>query len=86
MSAPPALTGQGDFTDPEAWIDEDGNIPPLQYNNVPYNTNYPQNGDGRYWFTVDAESTLNGPINFLRQPKFFHRQRGAPVERRSGCD
>ena len=71
MSAPPALTGQGDFTDPEAWIDEDGNIPPLQYNNVPYNTNYPQNGDGRYWFTVDAESTLNGPINFCGNPKSF---------------
>lgn len=65
------VTGQGDFTDPESWIDENGNIPPLQYNNVPYNTNYPQNGDGRYWFSVDAESTVGGPINFIGDPGAF---------------
>ena len=64
-------TGQGDITDPESWIDEDGNIPPMQYNNVPYNTNYPQNGDGRYWFSVDAESTTGGPINFIGDPEAF---------------
>ena len=65
------VSGQGDITDPESWIDEDGNIPPMQYNNVPYNTNYPQNGDGRYWFSVDAESTTGGPINFIGDPGAF---------------
>jgi hypothetical protein len=64
-------SGQGDITDPEAWIDEDGNIPPLQYNNVPTNTNYPNNGDGRYWFIVDAETPTNGPINFIGDPEAF---------------
>ena len=63
--------GQGDITDPESWIDENGNIPPLQYNNVPENTNYPNNGDGRYWFSVDAESTTGGPINFIGDPGAF---------------
>jgi hypothetical protein len=65
------ISGHGDIPDPEAWQDQNGNIPPLQYNNVPENTNYPQNGDGRYWFTVDAESTVGGPIQFIGDPGAF---------------
>jgi hypothetical protein len=71
MTAPPALTGFGDITDPESWEDQNGTIPPLQFNNVPENTNYPQNGDGRYWFSVDAETTVGGPIHFIGDPKAF---------------
>lgn len=57
LAIPP--TGQGDITDPEAWQDNNGNVPPLEFQNVPQNVNFPLNGDGRYWFkgnfAADAE-------------------------------
>lgn len=58
--------GQGDVVDPEAWQDSIGNVPPFQYTNVPYNVNYPLNGDGRYWFTGNAYAATTGvPIQFI---------------------
>ena len=66
---PPA--GNGDITDPEAWQDNFGNIPPIQFSNVPYNVNYPLNGDGRYWFSANAYSTnTSGPITFIGNPNY----------------
>lgn len=50
------MSGQGDITDPKAWEDGAGHVPPLVYQNVPSNTNYPLNGDGRYWWTGNAAS------------------------------
>ncbi len=66
----PGPDGLGDVTDPGAWQDSDGNIPPAQFNNVPANTNYPQNGDGRFWWTVDAHAPTvsNDPIKFIGDP------------------
>jgi hypothetical protein len=43
--------GKGDITDPGAWQDNAGNVPPLEFENVPQNQNFPLNGDGRYWWT-----------------------------------
>lgn len=58
--------GQGDITDPNAWRDALGNVPPIEFNQVPEDTNYPQNGDGRYWFNVNAFTTDSGsPIEFI---------------------
>src|SRR5208282_2390504 len=44
LSTPSAPSGNGDITDPEAWQDFNGNIPPVQFSNVPLNVNYPLNG------------------------------------------
>jgi hypothetical protein len=62
--------GQGDLTDPEAWQDAGGNVPPFQYSNVPYNVNYPLNGDGRYWFSANAANPISteSPITFIGSP------------------
>jgi len=71
--APPAteLAGHGDITDPEAWVDTSGSTPPNQFSNVPYNVNFPLNGDGRYWFETNAYSTnTSGPITFIGDPLF----------------
>lgn len=63
--------GQGDIVDPNAWQDTAGNVPPNQYSNVPYNVNFPLNGDGRYWFETNAFSTnTSGPITFIGNPAF----------------
>jgi hypothetical protein len=63
--------GHGDITDPEAWQDTAGNVPPNQFSNVPYNVNYPLNGDGRYWFETNAFATnTSGPIIFIGDPLF----------------
>jgi hypothetical protein len=63
--------GQGDIVDPEAWQDVAGNVPPAEYSNVPYNVNYPLNGDGRYWFETNAYSTnTSGPITFIGNPSY----------------
>lgn len=65
-------TGQGDITDPQAWQDAAGNIPPLQFSDVPYNVNYPLNGDGRYWFQGNAyTATTDTPITFIGNPNFL---------------
>src|SRR6516162_7234772 len=53
----PAVTGHGDIMNPEAWIDVNNDIPPKQFSNVPNNVNFPQNGDGRYWFQVNTTYT-----------------------------
>ena len=67
-----ALPGNGDITDPEAWQDALGNIPPIEFNQVPEDTNYPQNGDGRYWFNVNANTADSGsPITFIGNPAFL---------------
>ena len=71
-TAIPAVTGHGDIMNPEAWIDVNNDIPPKQFSNVPNNVNFPQNGDGRYWFQVNAHNTdPNGPIHFIGDPKAF---------------
>ena len=65
------LGGQGDITDPEAWQDVAGNVPPAVYSNVPYNVNFPLNGDGRYWFQTNAFATnTSGPITFIGNPQY----------------
>jgi hypothetical protein len=63
--------GQSDITDPNAWQDVAGNVPPAEYSNVPYNVNYPLNGDGRYWFQTNAFATnTSGPITFIGNQSF----------------
>jgi hypothetical protein len=62
--------GHGPVVDPQAWQDIYGNVPPDQYSNVPYNVNYPLNGDGRYWFSANAFATnTSGPITFIGSVK-----------------
>ena len=60
-------SGYGDITDPAAWQDASGASPPNQFSNVPYNVNYPLNGDGRYWWDVNAYATSStfSPITFI---------------------
>ena len=65
------IPGQGDITNPESWQDASGNIPPLQYQNDPINTNYPQNGDGRYWWTADAFTSATSSITFIGATNFL---------------
>lgn len=64
--------GQGDVIDPNAWQDAAGNVPPEQFSNVPYNVNYPLNGDGRYWFSVNAYSANStfSPVTFIGNPSY----------------
>ena len=59
--------GQGDVVNPEAWVDALSSSPPNQFSNVPYNVNYPLNGDGRYWFSVSSYSPIStfSPIKFI---------------------
>ena len=71
FTTPTAPTGNGDITDPEAWQDSSGNIPPLQFSQVPYNVNYPLNGDGRYWFQANAYApNISKPITFIGNPPY----------------
>jgi hypothetical protein len=62
-----SLSGHGDITNPAAWQDASGTSPPNQFSNVPYNVNYPLNGDGRYWWDVNAYATSStfSPITFI---------------------
>src|SRR5580692_9948669 len=64
------LGGQGDITDPESFQDAQGNVPPNQFSNVPFNVNFPLNGDGRYWFETNTFSSGQGPIAFIGNPAF----------------
>jgi hypothetical protein len=64
------LGGQGDITDPESFQDAQGNVPPNQFSNVPFNVNFPLNGDGRYWFETNTFSSGAGPITFIGNPAF----------------
>ena len=65
------IAGQGDITNPQAWQDASGNIPPLQYQHIPVNTNYPQNGDGRYWWTANAFTSATSSITFVGATNFL---------------
>jgi len=60
-------TGQGDIVNPYAWQDASGVSPPLQFSQVPYNINYPLNGDGRYWWQQNAANPIStySPISFI---------------------
>lgn len=58
----------GDITEPNAWTDTGNHIPPLQWNNMPPGVSFPNNGDGRYWFTANAFAPTNGPIHFIGDP------------------
>lgn len=64
------ISGQGDITDPGAWEDSSGNIPPLSFQNVPQTVNYPLNGDGRYWFIASANAPTPEPITFIGDSAF----------------
>ncbi len=71
-SVPATPAGKGDIVDPEAWQDSAGNIPPEEFSAVPYNTNFPLNGDGRYWFQANAYATnTSGPITFIGNPNYL---------------
>ena len=76
------LGGQGDVTEPNAWQDAAGNVPPTQYSNVPFNVNYPLNGDGRYWFTANANASLStfSPITFIGNKKFISTGSGVALQ------
>jgi hypothetical protein len=66
---PVVLGGQGDITDPNAWQDSAGNVPPFQYNKIPSNVNFPLNGDSRYWFQGNNHTATTGvPITFIGDP------------------
>ena len=65
------IGGQGDITNPGAWEDASGNIPPKAYQNVPQTVNFPRNGDGRYWFTPDAFAPNPDAIHFIGDPAFM---------------
>jgi hypothetical protein len=65
------VAGQGDITNPGAWTDPSGNIPPLAYQNVPQNTSYPLNGDGRYWYEPYAYSATPPIQTFIGDPAFL---------------
>ena len=68
---PVVIGGQGDVVDPSAWQDAAGNVPPKEFSNVPYNVNFPLNGDGRYWFQTNTFATnTSGPITFIGNPAF----------------
>jgi len=73
VAAPSPPPGNGDIPNPEAWQDSLGNIPPLQFGNVPTGTNYALNGDGRYWFSANANtpSEASNPIVFIGNPDFL---------------
>jgi hypothetical protein len=73
MTTVVVLGGQSDFIDPDAWVDAANNSPPHQFSNVPYNVNYPLNGDGRYWFTVDSASPIStfSPITFVGNKSYI---------------
>lgn len=64
--------GQGDIVNPNAWVDAANNSPPTQYQLVPQNVNFPLNGDGRYWWNVNAHASAStfSPIKFIGDPKF----------------
>jgi hypothetical protein len=64
------IAGQGDITNPGAWEDASGNIPPLAFQNVPQTVNFPLNGDGRYWFTPSALNPAPDAITFIGDPAF----------------
>ena len=58
-------TGQGDLSDPGAWRDAADLIPPNNLSMVPADVNYPDNGDGRYWWTGNLDNAPFGVIYFI---------------------
>lgn len=72
VAAPAApIGGQGDITNPGAWEDANGVIPPLAYQNVPQTVNFPLNGDGRYWFQTNAFAANPTIQTFIGDPAFL---------------
>lgn len=73
FAGPPApnVLGNGDITDPGAWTDPEGNIPPKAFQNVPQNVSYPLNGDGRYWFSVNATTPTSDTISFIGDTDYY---------------
>jgi hypothetical protein len=68
----PAVTNVGDFLNPLNWKDSSGNTPPLQFNNVDPDTNYPNNGDGRFWWSVNAYAPSGlGVITFIGNAEYL---------------
>lgn len=65
------IGGQGDITNPGAWEDANGFIPPKAYQNVPQTINFPLNGDGRYWFTPYAFAATPADITFIGDIAFL---------------
>lgn len=64
-------TGKGDFTSPRSWEDIAGHIPPPQWNNVPQNLNFPNQGDGRFWWSGNLDNAVPGPIYYIGDPTFL---------------
>lgn len=64
---------RGDIPNPNAWQDALGAIPPAPYQNMPAGTNFPNNGDGRYWFSVNAfaPTLAVDPITFIGDPAYL---------------
>ena len=65
------IVGQQDISDPNGFIDATGHVPPLQFQNVPQNTNYPLNGDGRYWWEANALNAGPGDITFIGSDEYL---------------
>lgn len=67
MTTTVTVGGLGDIINPSSWVDAANNSPPTQFSQVPYNVNYPLNGDGRYWFSVSSFSPIStfSPIKFV---------------------
>lgn len=65
------ISGQGDITNPGAWEDANGHIPPLAFQNVPQTVNFPLNGDGRYWYTLYAFAPTPPVQSFIGDPAFL---------------
>lgn len=65
------IAGQGDITNPGAWEDANGHIPPLSFQNVPQTVNFPNNGDGRYWYTPYASAPTPPVQSFIGDPAFL---------------
>jgi len=65
------IAGQGDITNPGAWEDANGKIPPAAFQNVPQAVNFPLNGDGRYWFSPYAFAPNPPTQTFVGDPAFM---------------
>ena len=65
-------TMQGDIPNPNAWRDVAGLIPPANLSMVPADVNYPDNGDGRYWWQANVNRGPQfGAIYFIGSASFL---------------
>lgn len=67
----PAISGVGDLLNPFNWQDQSGNVPPVQFNNIDPLVNFPNNGDGRFWWSVSASTAGAGVITFIGNPAYL---------------